>query len=210
MYTERFSLSFVSGVLLGAAERRRPGLGAWNDRVRATLRQLFEAELAGIRPRFLELFDDPASWEKLERIVLGECFERYCAVAERQTSLEQKEYGVWRGGDLVARGAFAAGGLAFGLFMVYAPFIPVPRTWDFFILASMLGAPFVPDLQVLIHRRRYEKALDAIVMDMKAAQAAQSMYAPLGLPGTKALEADGPEVVDLEPRSRSERGRERV
>ena len=46
MYTERYSLPFLSGVLISALERRRPGLGAWSPEVKAQLQTIFEAELA--------------------------------------------------------------------------------------------------------------------------------------------------------------------
>lgn len=179
MYTERFSLAFVSGVLIAAAERRRPGLGKWTPEVRDELHRVFVDELATIRKTFVEVFEDAAYFERLEKALLGDCFTRYCAVAEKQTDLELRDYGLWRGGDIVARGAFAAGGLAFGLFMVYTPWIPIPRTWDFFILASMVAAPFIPDLQESLAKRRYRKALEAIVADMAAAQQAQQLYEPL-------------------------------
>jgi hypothetical protein len=207
VYTERFSLPFVSEVLIAAAERRRPGLGAWSEATRRELRAVFERELAEIRRHFGEFFHDQSYWAKVERTVLEDCFPRYCAAAEPQTVLERGDYGVWRGGDLVARGAYAAGGLLFGLFMVYAPFIPIPREWDFVILASMLAAPFLPDWQVSWHRRRYRKALAGIVLDMQAAAATQALYAPMveGDAMPRLVEPEGPASLDESPEQRRAR-----
>jgi hypothetical protein len=189
MYTDRFSLPFVSSVAVDAAERLRPGLGPWSDGVREQLRQVFVRELADIKPRFMELFRDEGYWGRVEKAVLEECFPRYCAVAERASRVEAAGYNVWRGGDLLARGAFAVGGLAVGLALVKLPFIPIPQTWDFLILLSMFGAPFLPEVQTWLYQRSHRKACQAIVKDMARAQEVDRMYEPI------------PEVppVDLSP-----------
>lgn len=179
MYSDRFSLAFVAGVLMAAAERRRPGLGAWSPAVREQLQQLFRDELASVKRSFFELFQDAEYWARLEKAVMGDVFPRYAAIAERQTALEQREYGVWRGGDLLARLAYAGVGLVVGGLMVKLPFIPIPQTWDFFAFLTMIGAPLIPDLQVGWHQRRYRKSIEAIMQEMAAAQQAQQIYEPL-------------------------------
>jgi hypothetical protein len=183
MYSERFSLPFLSQVLIAAAERARPGLGPWNDKARQSLETIFRTELTEVRARFLELFDDKAHWEKVERNLLEVCFPRYCAVAEKQTALEQRDYDLWRGGDLIARAAYIAVGLAVGLFLVKTPWIPIPTTWDFLILLLMIFAPFVPDAQIALKQRKFAKQLNGIVADMAQAEAQQKLYQPL-TPGT--------------------------
>jgi hypothetical protein len=183
MYTERFSLPFLSGVLIAAAERRRPGLGAWSEAGKAQLLQVFREELASARAAFLEMFKEPEAWAWIERALVENCFPRYAVLAEKQTTLEQREYGLWRGGDIVARSAFFGIGLGLGLFLVKAPFIPIPETWDLLILALGFGGPFVPDLQVWLAKRRYAKALQAVVEDMREAQQARQLYEPLDSEG---------------------------
>lgn len=179
MYTERYSLPFLTGVLISALERRRPGLGAWSPAVREELKKIFEGELAEMRKRFFELFDDKSYWERVERALTDTAFIRYCALAEKQTGLEGRDYGLWRGGDILARSAYAAGGLAIGILMVKLPFIPIPESWDLFAFATMLGAPFIPDVQVWLHKRRYRKGLEAVVKDMKEAEDQLKLYQPL-------------------------------
>jgi hypothetical protein len=179
VYTERFSLPFLTKVLIAAAERRRPGLGAWTNGTREELRKVFLTELTEVRARFIELFDDKAYWTRIEKALLEDVFPRYAAVAEKQTALEQSDYGLWRRGDLIARGAYAVMGLFVGLFIVKAPFIPIPTTWDALILGLMLLGPFVPDLQVWSKKRRFENDLGAIVEDMGDAQKQQQLYQPL-------------------------------
>ena len=199
MYTDRFSLPFMAGVLIAAAERRRPGLGPWTSRSREALEHAFRSELDELRARFLDLFDDKPHWEKVERNLLEVCFPRYLALAEKQTRLEQKDYGLWRGGDLLARLTYAAVGLVVGLFLVKAPFIPIPQTWDLLILLLMLGAPFLPDAQISLAQRRFQKQLQSIVDDMAQAEAQQKLYQPLPAGSLKE------ELPPLEEPSRNEK-----
>ncbi len=182
MYTERFSLPFIAQVLIAAAERRRPGLGAWTPEAREELKKLFQKELAEIRACFLELFDDKAYWAKVEKAILEDCFARYAALAEKQTGLEQRDYGIWRGGDVVSRIVLGIFGLGAGIFIARAPFIPLPTSGDIIVLIMALGTPLLPDLQVWLHERRYRKGLQRIVRDMEAAAAQQKLYQPLPLP----------------------------
>ena len=182
MYTERFTLPFIAQVLIAAAERRRPGLGPWTPEAKEEIRKLFESELSEIRPRFLELFDDPAYWAKVEKAILGDCFGRYAALAEKQTSLERRDYNVWRGGDIVSRIVLGILGIGAGAFIARAPFIPLPTSGDVIVMILALGTPLLPDLQVWLHERRYRKGLQRIVRDMEAAAAQQKLYQPLPVP----------------------------
>lgn len=198
MYTERFSLPFLSRVLIAAAERRRPGLGMWTPKSEGLLRETFVAELAEARRNFLELFDDKPYFDKLERTLMEVCFPRYARLAESQTALEHRGYGVWRSGDLVARGALAVGGFIVGAFLARAPFIPIPATFDWVVFAiSAIGAPFLPDLHVWMHHRRYAKALERIVSDMGEAAEQQRVFAPIDPLATGAPSSEHPEPEAL-------------
>jgi len=194
VYTERFSLPFLTQVLIAAAERRRPGLGPWTPEVRAQLQGLFETELAELRARFFELFDDRAHWDRLERSLREDAFTRYCAAAEKQTALEQAGYGIWRGGDLLSRIVLGAAGLVAGAFIARAPFIPLPTSADLVVMGLALGTPALPDLQVWLYQRRYRKALAKIVEDMAVAAQQHRLYPPLPLSGDQApiSEVDSP------------------
>src|SRR5690242_2665994 len=100
VYPERFSLPFMSQVVIAAAERKRPGLGPWSPEVEAELLKTVSAELEELKRRFLELFDDRAYWDKVEETVRQVVFPRYAAEAKRFTELERRDFGTWRGGDL--------------------------------------------------------------------------------------------------------------
>lgn len=206
MYSERFGLPFITEVLIAAAERRRPGLGAWSPDVKAELRRVFESELAEVRARFFELFDDRPYWEKLERALLDDAFVRYAAVAERQTGLELRGYGIWRGGDVVSRVVLTLGGLAVGGFIARAPFIPLPTSADLFVMATALGSPLLPDLQVWLHQRKFKKALKRIVDDMATAAEQQKLYQPLPIASSLTPIS---QIGSEEPQSTSNKSRSR-
>jgi hypothetical protein len=196
MYTERFSLEFVSGVLIAAAERRRPGLGPWTPAAREMLREGFVSELDQIEQNFLEVFDDKAYFARLKSAVLEDCFPRYCAVAEKQSLLEARDYGVWRGGDLIARGVFALAGLLIGVVMVEVPFIPI--YWKSFSLLTMLAAPFLPEAQIALFNRKHARALKRIVGDMHDAEQTHRLYESM----TPAVhEAEREHAKDADPQA---------
>ncbi len=188
MYTERFSIPFLAGILISAAERKRPGLGPWSEKAQDEIRTVFESELAQMKRQFFELFDDAAYWDKVERTLLDVCLPRYCALAQKQTELESRDYGLWRGGDLIARGAYAAAGLLIGIAMVKLPFIPIPQTWDLFAFITMLAGPFVPDVQIWMYKRKHRKRLEAILADMREAEEQLRLYQPLQEPRSGALQ----------------------
>ena len=182
MYPDRFRLPFLAGVLIAAAERRRPALGPWSPEAEEELRSAFHSELQDVRRSFLESFDDPAWFARVEEKLDEIALPRYLAEARRETELEQRGYGIWRRGDLLSRAVLALGGLCVGAFLVKAPFIPIPTTWDLLILAFGLAAPLLPDLQMSVYRRRHRRALRAIVEDLQDAEAKLELYQPLSSP----------------------------
>ncbi len=182
MYPDRFRLPFLAGVLIAAAERRRPALGPWSPEAEEQLRHAFDSELDEVRRSFLESFDDPGWFARVEEKLGEVALPRYLAEARRETELEQRGYGLWRGGDLVSRVVWGLGGFFLGVFLVKAPFIPIPTTWDLLAFGMLLLCPFIPDLQIALHRRRHRRALRAIVEDLQDAEAKLDLYQPLSSP----------------------------
>ncbi|HVE83778.1 MAG TPA: hypothetical protein VND93_13050 [Myxococcales bacterium] len=178
-YSDRFSLPFLSQVVIAAAERKRPGMGPWTAAVEQELHKTVLAELAELKRRFFEVFDDAAYWAKVEQTVLEVVFPRYAAEAKRFSALEQRDFGTWRGGDLVARLTYALGGFALGTILVKVPFIPIPETWDALIFILAIAAPFLPDAQAWFHRRRYAKRVKAILEDARQVEEQLQLYPQL-------------------------------
>src|SRR5262249_26957132 len=73
-------------------------------------------------------------------------FGAHRQVARRFTDRESREFGVWRGGDPVARLTYVASGLLVGGLIIWAPFIPIWEKWFPFVLA--IAAYWLPDVQV--------------------------------------------------------------
>jgi hypothetical protein len=96
--------------------------------------------------------------------------ERWRAQAARFTALEERGFGIWRGGDLVSRLVFVFAGLLVGGLCVAAPFIPIWEKWFPFALA--VAGWWLPDGQAWLHRRRYARQLGAIARDMASVQPA--------------------------------------
>ena len=63
-----------------------------------------------------------------------------------------------------------------------APFIPIPTTWDLLAFAFLLLAPFLPEAQVWLLKRRYRSELRAIVEDLRDAEVHRELYQPLAAP----------------------------
>ncbi|HVE84263.1 MAG TPA: hypothetical protein VND93_15510 [Myxococcales bacterium] len=179
VYSERFSLPFLAQVVIAAAERKRPGLGPWSLDVQAELVKTVAEELAELKRRFFEVYDDHAYWAKVETTIMEVVFPRYVAQAKQFTDLEKRDFGTWRGGDLVARITYALGGFALGTFLVKVPWIPIPQTWDALIFAMAIAAPFLPDAQAWFHRRRYARRIKAILRDVAEVEQQMTLYPAL-------------------------------
>jgi hypothetical protein len=94
---------------------------------------------------------------------------RWLAVARPFTALETRGFGIWRGGDLVARIVYLFAGLVIGGLCVAAPFIPIWEKWFPFALA--IAGWWLPDAQAWYQRRRHARRLGEIVRDLAGAQA---------------------------------------
>src|ERR1700760_1611226 len=162
MVPERYQLGAVGRFLLEQFELRRPGLKAVTPEVQAELRQQAEVEIAQMERQLHELgIDDQAYWQRARRVIDEILLPRYAKLAQAELDLAAREYGLWRGGDLVARAAYAGIGFVLGVLCVEIPYIPISVKW--FPVIPFVAGPFFPDLVVALHARRYRKKLEAIV-----------------------------------------------
>jgi hypothetical protein len=163
---QEFSASAVTTEVLEYLERRRPAIVHDEAIVRAEVQSALEPirrEYAGsgLPQRYLEA---------LEQEILASVPARWRGIAEPFTRLEKAGYGVWRGGDVIARAAYALAGLAIGGLVIWAPFIPIWDKWFAFVLGG--AAWWLPDLQSRWARRRYARRLGEIVAEVGTAQKA--------------------------------------
>ena len=197
MVPEKYRLAAVGRFLLDQFELRRPGIKEWTPQIEASLRQQAEGELQQMERQLKELeIDDPQYWQRVRRVVDDIILPRYAKVVTDELALARREYGIWRGGDLVARGTFALAGFILGIIAVEVPYIPIEAKW--FPALTLLAGPFFPELIQGWYRWRYRRKLDELVRDLDAVSGTLETYRPLS-ELTESMRAD----VALEPRERS-------
>ena len=197
MVPEKYRLAAVGRFLLEQFELRRPGVREWTPQIEASFRQQAEAELVQMERQLKEMeIDDPQYWQRVRRVVDDIVLPRYAKVVNDEIALARRDYGIWRGGDLVARGTFALAGFILGIIAVEVPYIPIEAKW--FPAVTLLAGPFFPDLIQGWYRWRYRRKLDELVRDLDAVSGTLETYRPLS-ELTESMRAD----VALEPRERS-------
>jgi hypothetical protein len=159
-----FSAQAVTLSVLAHLERRRHSITADPERVKEEV----SAALVPVREAYREAELPPAYMEALATEIMQSVPERWRRLAARFTSLEGRDFDVWRGGDPIARLTYVVLALAIGGFFVWAPFIPIWDKWFPFLLAG--GAWWLPTAQVGWQRRRYARALGAIARDLATVQ----------------------------------------
>jgi hypothetical protein len=120
-------------------------------------------KLAEIKGAYDESGGSAVYWETLEKEVDEVVLPQYIAAARDITEMERNTFGIWRGGDLGARFAFALAGLLIGSIIIALPFIPIAE--DMFAFALTAAGFLYPDLKRFMHERRYMKVLNRLVAD---------------------------------------------
>jgi hypothetical protein len=178
MLPEKYRLESIGRFLIDSFERRRPALTAWSPAVDEELRAESEQELLQMERQCIELgVDDPPYWQRVRGALQAVLLPRYAALAREEVALSGRDYGLWRGGDLLARLAFAGSGLVLGGLAVAIPWIPVTEKW--IPWALFVAGPFLPDVWFWWYRRRYRKRLEALVEDLGRAGDSLDTYRPL-------------------------------
>jgi hypothetical protein len=153
-----YDLGNVVFAVLDECEHRRRG---YEDSVGAQARKTALGRLAKIKAAYDELGGSAAYWSTVETEVLETALPQYVAAAEEMNVLERTKFGVWRGGDPLARFVFALLGLILGGIIIALPFIPIVENMFAFALA-ILGFTY-PEMKRWTHERRHFKALNRIV-----------------------------------------------
>lgn len=189
MVPEKYRLAAVGRFLLEQFELRRPGLKAWSPEVEASFREQAEVELRQMESQLRELgIDDAPYWRKVRGALNDVLLPRYGILAQREIELARRDYGVWRGGDLLARGVFAVAGFAVGIFFVEVPYVPIYVKW--FPALTMVGGPFVPEAWWWICKKRHQRRLQALVNDLGRAAEQLDAYRPLSELTRSLMDAD--------------------
>ncbi len=178
MVPEKYSLAAVGRYLIESFERRRLSLREWSREIDAALRHEAEDEIAQMERQCSELgVTDPKYWQRVRAAVEDVVIPRYAALARDEIALANRDYGIWRGGDLVSRAAFAAAGFLLGIIAVETPYIPIYAKW--FPALMLIAGPLFPDAALWWFRRRYRKKLALLIADLAKAADSLETYRPL-------------------------------
>jgi len=120
-------------------------------------------KLAEVKAAYDEFGGSAAYWEALQKEVDEVVLPQYIDAAREQNDLEDHNFGIWRGGDLGARFAFALAGLIIGSIIIALPFIPIFE--EMFAFALTATGFLYPDLKRFMMERRYTKVLNRLVAD---------------------------------------------
>lgn len=193
-YRATTELGALAGELIADLERLRPGLpqGATAEEIRRLCDERLRLRLPEMYREYqadTAESDFDAQLALYEREVQQVLLPRYVTLAERQNQLERRS-GQGRGADTYNRLTYAVMFFAIGLFVVWAPFIPLWEKWIPFALAACapLLSPWLPDLYQLLMHRRHDVALGVLQMDLD--QAGRSLpLPPAALPAHRAAAA---------------------
>ena len=178
MVPSKYGLAAIGRHLVSLFEVRRPAVARFDGEALDMFRREAEDALAQMEQQSRELgFEDPKHWKRARNVVETVLLPRYLKLAKSENEAAGAEYGLWRGGDLVARGAFALAGLVLGALMVWIPWIPVYEKW--FPWALFVLGPFLPDAYLWWYRRKHEKKLEALVTDLAREGESLDAYRPL-------------------------------
>lgn len=188
MYPAPFQLTQVTEHVLMWLERRRPGFGAWSAQVEAQLTDEAKLALADVARRFSEVAVDASYWQRLERSLFSVALPRYFRLAHEHHELQRRKYGLWRQGDLLSRVSYTVGGIILALIIA---FTRIPNWLEPIPFALIFFGPFLPDMQVSFHERRYRRQLATLVEEMRVEQKQLEAYRPLDEPSPlPSLKAD--------------------
>ena len=204
MYPTRYQLQELTAHVVAALERRREGYSEWTEKTEAELTAEAKAVLAEAGKQFAEVADDKPYWERTERTILTAALPRYFKLAKDEQAAEKNKYGIWRGGDLLSRAAYAVAGLVTSALVVRFGRIPA---FDIAPLAFFIGGPLLPDVQIWNAKRKYRNRLSALVDDMREEAEARDQYRPMmeGMPAAVDEQAAQPPVT-TDPNKTKENG----
>ena len=156
-----YDFGSVVFVMIEECEHRRRGFA--DEELQSQLLATARAKLARIKAAYDEFGGAPAYWQSLESEVLQTAMPQYIAAAREMNALERSNFGVWRGGDPLARLAFAVGGVILAAMLIFVPFV---RVFEAFLAVGLAATGFFyPELKRWTHERRHNRTLNRLVAE---------------------------------------------
>lgn len=156
-----YDFGSVVFVVLEECEHRRRGFD--DDDAEEGMMRIARNKLAKIKKAYDEFGGAPAYWNVLETEVLETAMPQYIAAAREMTALERTKFGIWRGGDPIARFLFTLSGLGIGAVLMTLPFLKLVEAILAFALAFLGG--IYPEVKRYTHERRHFRLLNRLVVD---------------------------------------------
>lgn len=154
-----YDLGSVVFVVLEECEHRRRSYA--DEELGKQLLTVARAKLARIKAAYDEFGGSPVYWSTVETEVLETALPQYVTAAREINALEREAFGVWRGGDPLARFLFALGGLTLGAIILSLPFFRIVEAMFAFALCAA-GALY-PEIKRYTHERRHSRTLNRLV-----------------------------------------------
>ena len=146
-------------VVLQECEHRRRALSS-----PAEIEKVAKEKLAQIRKAYDEFGGSTAYWQNLQREVLETAIPQYVPFALEMNRMEVEAFGVFRRGDLAARGIYGVGALLIG--GVIKGLLPlIPTIENVFVFAIAGAGLLYPDMVRYIHERRHARLLNRLVAE---------------------------------------------
>lgn len=209
-YRAESELGSLARDLLADLERLRPGLPdtgsadelleALRPRAAVRLEELYRDHFAAAEEALsggdAKADTDTGRLALYRREIDQLLLPRYAVLAQRQNRSERAPATPMRGADLFNRAAYALIFLLIGLFVVWAPFIPIWDKWIPFVLGGLAAtfAPALPDLHRRLLLRRHQIQVLTLVIDLDQAGQAlpeSSAVAPGLLPAASSQPKKG-------------------
>jgi hypothetical protein len=162
-----YDFGSVVFVVLEECEHRRRGFD--DAELAPRLLDTAKGKLAKIKAAYDEFGGAAAYWHSLQTEVLETAMPQYIAAAREMNALERSNYGLWRGGDPLARIAFGLGGLLLASLLIFVPFV---RIFEVFFAGGFLLTGLVfPEIKRWTHERRHTRVLNHLVAEAARYQA---------------------------------------
>lgn len=145
--------------VLQECEHRRRSFA--DDEFESRTLECASEKLATIKKSYDEFSGSASYWEGLQKEVMTVIVPQYITTAHDITQRERRGYGVWRGGDVLARFVFALIGLTIGGIIIELPFIPIFERMFAFVL-TFFGFIY-PELVRFMYERRHTRVLNQLV-----------------------------------------------
>lgn len=157
----KFDFGNVIYAVLETCEHRRLSYddAELEQRLRADARE----KLDEIYRSYVEMSGTGSYWARLEREVLETVMPQYVREAARQNALERNDFGIWRGGDILARIGFGMGGLLLASFLRFIPGIRLVWLPSELLFAAV--GVFLPEIMRWRARRRHSTRLNELIVE---------------------------------------------